>query len=112
MCKTLTVFETGVHIGGHYSTGPVLQDLFASPADPVFWLHHAQLDRVWTQWQAAGNDWNRIYGDDAISGGNTTLNIPPSPNVTMDYVMNWNILGGEKTIREVMDVESYCYEYT
>ena len=24
-----------------------------SPADPVFWLHHANIDRLWAQWEAA-----------------------------------------------------------
>lgn len=90
----------------------MLQDLFASPADPVFYLHHSQLDRVWAQWQAAGDGWDRIYGANALSGGNTTLDIPPSPNVTLDYVMDWDVLGPEKTIRQVMDVRQYCYQYT
>lgn len=103
----------GVHLGGHYSTGPVLGDFFASPADPVFWLLHAQLDRLWWQWQSAGNGWDRIFGRNALSGGNTTVNIPPSPNVTLDYVMNWDVLSTKaKTIREVMDVREYCYQYT
>jgi len=22
-----------------------------SPADPVFWLHHANIDRLWAEWQ-------------------------------------------------------------
>lgn len=26
-------------------------DLFSSPADPAFYFHHAQVDRVWTLWQ-------------------------------------------------------------
>lgn len=90
----------------------MLQDLFASPADPVFYLHHAQLDRIWAQWQAAGDGRDRVYGANALSGGNTTLEIPPSSNVTLDYVMNWNVLGAEKTIRQVMDVQEYCYQYT
>ncbi|GGV32839.1 tyrosinase MelC2 [Streptomyces spectabilis] len=34
-----------VWVGGHMATG-------ASPNDPVFWLHHAYVDRLWTQWQA------------------------------------------------------------
>ncbi|MGI9331914.1 MAG: tyrosinase family protein [Gammaproteobacteria bacterium] len=24
-----------------------------SPNDPIFWLHHAQVDRIWSQWQAS-----------------------------------------------------------
>jgi tyrosinase len=22
-----------------------------APADPIFWMHHANLDRLWWQWQ-------------------------------------------------------------
>ena len=32
-------------------------DLFNSPADPAFYFHHAQVDRVWTLWQ--GRDLER-----------------------------------------------------
>jgi tyrosinase len=24
-----------------------------SPADPLFWLHHANIDRLWAEWQKA-----------------------------------------------------------
>ncbi|OCC08595.1 tyrosinase MelC2 [Streptomyces sp. PTY087I2] len=34
-----------VWVGGQMATG-------ASPNDPVFWLHHAFIDRLWAQWQA------------------------------------------------------------
>ncbi|MFE0063020.1 tyrosinase family protein [Streptomyces sp. NPDC059003] len=33
-----------VWVGGHMATG-------ASPNDPAFWLHHAYVDKLWTQWQ-------------------------------------------------------------
>ena len=26
-----------------------------SPLDPIFWLHHCNIDRLWAQWQDAGN---------------------------------------------------------
>ncbi|MBT2399831.1 tyrosinase family protein [Streptomyces sp. ISL-100] len=34
-----------VWVGGQMATG-------VSPNDPVFWLHHAFIDRLWAQWQA------------------------------------------------------------
>lgn len=33
-------------IGGHMSGG-------FSPNDPIFWLHHANVDRLWANWQAS-----------------------------------------------------------
>ena len=32
------------YIGGHMSTG-------ASPNDPIFWMHHCYIDRIWAHWQ-------------------------------------------------------------
>lgn len=26
-----------------------------SPLDPIFWLHHCMVDRIWAEWQKAGN---------------------------------------------------------
>ena len=34
--------------GGHMGS-------FLSPLDPCFWLHHCNVDRIWAEWQAAGN---------------------------------------------------------
>ncbi|MFI6052012.1 tyrosinase family protein [Streptomyces violascens] len=34
-----------VWVGGQMGTG-------ASPNDPVFWMHHAFVDKLWSQWQA------------------------------------------------------------
>ncbi|KIJ28356.1 hypothetical protein M422DRAFT_270357 [Sphaerobolus stellatus SS14] len=46
---------SGIHGGGHYGVGGTLGemgDLYNSPADPIFYMHHANLDRVWWSWQA------------------------------------------------------------
>jgi tyrosinase len=40
-----------------------------SPADPVFWMHHANLDRLWWKWynSAQGNHQNPpLSGSDAL----------------------------------------------
>ena len=35
-------------VGGHMATG-------FSPIDPVFFMHHANVDRIWARWQANGH---------------------------------------------------------
>ncbi|MCB1387277.1 MAG: tyrosinase family protein [Nitratireductor sp.] len=35
-------------VGGDMAT-------FMSPRDPIFWLHHCNVDRIWASWNAAGN---------------------------------------------------------
>ncbi len=42
--------ETGPHNGGHGWIGGDMNSMY-SPRDPAFWLHHAQIDRVWSLWQ-------------------------------------------------------------
>jgi tyrosinase len=42
---------SALHTGGHYSIwGDPGGDVFVSPNEPVFWLHHGQLDRHWWMW--------------------------------------------------------------
>ena len=37
----------GMHAAGHFSIGGDGGDVFSSPNDPAFFLHHAMVDRVW-----------------------------------------------------------------
>lgn len=40
-----------LHTGGHFSIwGDPGGDVYVSPNEPAFWLHHGQLDRHWWQW--------------------------------------------------------------
>lgn len=43
------LLESGPHNGVHAS---ILGDMgnFMSPLDPVFWLHHCNIDRIWASW--------------------------------------------------------------
>jgi tyrosinase len=42
----------GIHGGGHYTIGgDPGSDLWLSPGDPMFYLHHGQMDRVYWIWQ-------------------------------------------------------------
>lgn len=44
--------EDGPHNAGHVWIGGDMNTM-ASPRDPAFWFHHAQVDRLWAQWQEA-----------------------------------------------------------
>jgi tyrosinase len=30
-----------------------MQSILTAPTDPVFWMHHCEIDRIWAAWQAA-----------------------------------------------------------
>jgi tyrosinase len=44
------MLESGAHAAVHIAVGGDM-DSASSPADPVFWLHHANIDRIWAAWQ-------------------------------------------------------------
>jgi tyrosinase len=52
----------GIHGGVHIWVGGTMSDATISPADPVFWLHHANLDRLWWVWynSVPGNHQNPV----------------------------------------------------
>ncbi len=99
----------GPHPGVHWAVGWGLEDQYASPGDPVFYLHHAMVDNTWTDWQAQDPE-NR---QNALYGTNRTLNILPSVNVTLDFEMEFGYLDGKVKMSKVMSTTEgrYCYRY-
>ncbi|KAJ5968633.1 hypothetical protein N7501_004881 [Penicillium viridicatum] len=101
----------GVHGGGHYSMGgDPSRDVFVSPGDPAFWLHHGMIDRTWWIWQ----NLDLHKRQNAISGTGTFLNGPPSPNTTLDTLIDIGYAGGETiAMRDLMSTISgpFCYIY-
>ncbi|KAG9217933.1 hypothetical protein CCMSSC00406_0008574 [Pleurotus cornucopiae] len=96
-----------VHDAGHLSVGGEMNDRWSSPGDPVFYLHHSNLDRIWWEWQSM--DLKRRLTD--ISG-RTSID-PPVVNVTLDFKLKMGILADLIPIRDVMDVRAspMCYIY-
>lgn len=114
-CNDLGCFDSvleaisGVHAGGHFTIGGINNDALASAGDPAFYLHHAQVDRVWSIWQGlnAANRTNQVYGT------GTAFNEPPSPNVTLATSLNFDVLSPSVSIRDVVSTIDgpFCYEY-
>ncbi|KAI9036132.1 tyrosinase family protein [Aspergillus affinis] len=101
----------GVHGGGHYSMGgDPGRDVYVSPGDVAFWHHHGMIDRVWWIWQNL--DLSRRRND--ISGTGTFMNNPPSPNTTLDTVIDiGHANGGPIAMRDLMSTTAgpFCYVY-
>ncbi|KAJ2524751.1 hypothetical protein GGI11_000592 [Coemansia sp. RSA 2049] len=55
-----------INIGGDMYRG-------YSPNDWIFMLHHANLDRLWWQWQNNGNMWTMDGPNNSNAGGNISL---------------------------------------
>jgi len=101
----------GVHGGGHYTiAGNPGGDVFSSPGDPAFYLHHSMIDRVWWIWQ----NLDLPARKNAISGTGTFLNLPPSANTTLETVINLGHAGGtDIAMADLMSTTAgpFCYIY-
>ena len=82
--QSYTEFTTaleGLHADVHAWVGGTMTDLLTSPADPLFWMHHANIDRIYTLWQNAHpdnpNTIPRLSGSD--------LNMDPWEGTEPDY---------------------------
>lgn len=58
----------GVHDSGHVWVGGSMMSILTAPCDPAFWMHHAEIDRIWAAWQAANPG-----QDPALAGAAATM---------------------------------------
>ncbi|KAK4451322.1 hypothetical protein QBC34DRAFT_424167 [Podospora aff. communis PSN243] len=108
-----SLLEDGPHSKIHFGVGGGngnglpgdLGSNAASPNDPIFFLHHAQVDRLWWLWQEA----NPNVRTDAYDGTDQ-LGRPVSLNDTLPM----EDLAPDGIVKDYMDVKSpkLCYTYT
>ena len=99
----------GLHLGAHFTVGGVASNLFVSPQDPVWYLLHAYMDKIYTTWQA-----ENPAASQGVSGTETFQNTPPSPNVTADtYEPDWGYFYPSVTVGSLLNVDKgpFCYKY-
>ncbi|KAI1207613.1 Di-copper centre-containing protein [Annulohypoxylon truncatum] len=80
------------HLNSHTFVGGEAADPFSTPNDPVFYLLHAQIDRLWAIWQGQDLE-QRTY---AIDGNRTFLGL------AMDYAPD--VPPSLATIEDPMDM--------
>ncbi|KAF1849647.1 Di-copper centre-containing protein [Cucurbitaria berberidis CBS 394.84] len=103
--------EPNIHGSGHFGVGGVLGTIgnaANSPGDPLFFLHHGNLDRILWAWQQKDlkTRLNQVGGPIAPFdyGGK---------NVTLDFEVNIGNLAGNATLKSLLDTQggTLCYTY-
>jgi tyrosinase len=100
----------GLHSGAHFTMGSPASSIYISVVDPIWWPLHTFLDNIYTSWQARHPALANItYGTE------TAVNVPPSPNVTLDtYEPDWGYFQYEPLkAGELISTTSgpFCYKY-
>lgn len=118
----------GLHSSGHSIVGGDMSDMWTSPADPLFYVFHANIDRIWANWQKA-NPSERQYDIGLPIAPRPPLNLwpdAPAGDVTLDYVLEPLNVGTSANVKvgQVMNTKGkgvapasgkpagiLCYEY-
>ncbi|OIW34170.1 Di-copper centre-containing protein [Coniochaeta ligniaria NRRL 30616] len=116
---SLAVSGMTLHAAGHLGVGGMIGDManmYSSPGDPLFYLHHSMLDHVWDTWQR--KKWPARKTD--IGGPDTMWAYPynyfgdiPYSNVTLQTPLNYGLIASTIKINDVMDTQGgqLCYTY-
>ena len=91
--KSLEFFlHNGPHnwVGNQNSTAFLDMMAFASPNDPVFFLHHAQVDRMWSMWEDKYPNLDHFL---PVTGANPGHNLNEVMSVMDPSFFNFPVLG-------------------
>ena len=89
-------FERDLHNVGHRFVGRTMLRGTA-PNDPSFFLHHANVDRIWSKWQ------DKHLGESYVP----LLPVPGVPGLGLDEMM----YRFDRTVRSVLDRFALGYDY-
>lgn len=89
--------ETGSHRPGHVWTGGSMAS-GKSPLDPLFYLHHCNLDRLWSIWQlnnpeAVQYEHTGVLSSDGVPQARVPLNSPMIDGATPASILDHTTLG-------------------
>lgn len=86
--------EWSGHNLAHGYIGGDMNNLQRAPNDPIFWLHHANIDRCWTLWRRRNPDeiYPQAWRDELLSGL-VGADGRPAPTVTADSTIETTSFG-------------------
>lgn len=100
----------GVHSGAHFAVGGQMNSIHVSAQDPIWYPLHTFIDLIYTSWQA-----NNPSLASTLYGTETALNIPASPNVTLDTIEpDWGYFyNGQLSVSDLINTTAgpFCYQY-
>lgn len=73
--------DGALHSSGHVCVGGLQDDLWASPQDPYFFFHHAQMDRLWSLWQGLDQGARTLEVSDTLTIQNCKSGSPHLANI-------------------------------
>ncbi|KAF2795028.1 Di-copper centre-containing protein, partial [Melanomma pulvis-pyrius CBS 109.77] len=99
-----------MHSAGHFVVGGQNNDPFAAPGDPMFFLVHSQLDRMYTIWQGQDPE-NREH---QVGGTTEPVDLDGTgPKVTPNDKLTFDVIGGKMKLKDLLSTtdKQYCYIY-
>ncbi|KAJ8093192.1 hypothetical protein PM082_020677 [Marasmius tenuissimus] len=98
-------FENGPHNAVHGAVGGEMS-AHNSPNDAIFFVHHANADRIWTQWQGSNATRLKNYTGFNDEGQTQRASID-------DRMPTLNLLNSEAIVRDYMNTRAgkLCYVY-
>lgn len=94
--QQFATFVEIIHGLPHVQIGGDMRDGQYSPSDPVFYLHHAFIDKIWRDWQLAG-------------AGNKFDGVHRGIRVSTSAVMRPSVWG--RTVSDILNGISTCVRY-
>ncbi|KKA28219.1 hypothetical protein TD95_005463 [Thielaviopsis punctulata] len=114
--NTITGFQntmqvaSQVHAGGHFTFGgDPGGDIYASPGDPVFFIHHSGIDRLYWLWQLQDLPTRLTAVGGSVAGSSATG--------ALTDVLDMGVVNEDRTIGDMMNTMggnkgAFCYIYT
>jgi hypothetical protein len=98
--------DNSPHGAVHDDTGGEMGSITTSARDPIFWLHHANVDRLWNRWLDKGmgrmNPTDAVWLDTPLrtNGAKKPIQFPDENGVIV-----------QMTVQEVMNMAKASYRY-